>query len=144
MDEICVISPTTCRDPKHCGGPESGVHCADFLTRAQAFEVQFCKDIQVLGFETNHKDVPPMLSAVLLSTGFHTPTMECWKRNMECQLWNAGWPEKAAAFPHLCRYVEDIDPHEARGGSVVWFRPHQLVATGSKSPQNECQHEIYN
>jgi len=77
VDEIYVISLTTCRDPEHCGGPESYVHCAEFPTRAQAFDVQFCKDIQVLGFETNHKDVTPMLSAVFLSTGFDTRTMEC-------------------------------------------------------------------
>ena len=91
VDDVCVIVPNRCLDPRLCGGPDSCPLCAECRGRARALDEEFTAEIKALGFQTNRKDVGATMRAIFLGLGFDTLTMEFWIP-----------AEKATAFAARC------------------------------------------
>jgi len=78
VDHICVIVPNMCTEQDTCGSTDKCPECSRCKLRTWDLDAQFTKDIKVLGFETNWKDVPSTTLAFFLGLGFETLTMEFW------------------------------------------------------------------
>jgi len=117
VDDICLIVLNLCQQQDTCGGADTCEEFARCKTRAWELDEQFTKDIKGLGFETHHKDVPPMMSASFLGLGFDTVTLEFWVSLA-----------KAQAFADACKDLFEKGKATRREiaalvGKFMWWNP---------------------